>query len=921
MRPIYMEMSAFGPFAEKTVVDFEKLGSSGLYLITGDTGAGKTTIFDALTFALFGEASGSVRDQSMLRSKYASPETPTEVKLVFQYGDKRYTVRRNPDYMRPKKSGDGLTSQKAEAELTRPDGSVVTKIKDVDAAIREILGIDRKQFSQIAMIAQGDFRKLLLAETRERQEIFREIFQTRFFQIFQDRLKDAARERSDKADEIRRSIRQYINGTACGEDDVCLPELRKAKEGKLPVADVVELLGVLLEKDRTALGQTERELAELEKQLNVVHAALGRTEELEKAKQSLNAAERDTAAAQEHCACLEKKYAAAAACRPEAEELGRAAAAIEALLPEYEEREKREAELEELRLQLAKKTAAQEADRKSLSAKTAELERLQEEYRTLETAGEDRERLSREKDGAEKCRRELEGFKAVLTDFAALEAELSAKQDAYRRAQAKADASRDEYEQMHRAFLAEQAGLLAQDLLDGEPCPVCGSKEHPAPARLSAQAPKESELKAAKSRAEADARASERASGSAAEALGKKNAAEKELTARGDALFPGTESAAWDGEVRRQIDAEQAKIRLLDEKISAEQKKLQRKQALGALIPQKQIEKDALEKKIVDHEMELVRLKAREEECVRQIAAYGEKLKFAGRKAAVSEKLRLESGKKKIVDGIEAADKALRDGQSRLAELKGKARQLREQLDGVEIPDRSALEAEEQAVQEKKTAATGVSKALNTRLENNEGALGNIRTQSDRLDELEKELGWVKALSDTANGNVARKEKIMLETYVQMTYFDRIVERANTRLMIMTAGQYELKRRAEAGDLRSQSGLELDVIDHYNSTERSVKTLSGGESFMAALSLALGLSDEIQSSAGGIRLDTMFVDEGFGSLDEKSLQQALRALAGLAESNRLVGIISHVSELKEKIDRQIVVAKEKSGGSSVRIEY
>ena len=197
--------------------------------------------------------------------------------------------------------------------------------------------------------------------------------------------------------------------------------------------------------------------------------------------------------------------------------------------------------------------------------------------------------------------------------------------------------------------------------------------------------------------------------------------------------------------------------------------------------------------------------------------------------------------------------------------------------------------------------------------------LSHMQRETENLSELEKKYTWLKALSDTANGSVTGKERITLETYVQMTFFDRIIERANTRFFIMSGGQYELKRREEADSLRALSGLELSVIDYYNNTERSVKTLSGGESFKASLSLALGLSDEIQSSAGGIQLDTLFVDEGFGSLDEESLQQAMKALTGLTESNRLVGIISHVAELKERIDSQIVVTKERSGGSRARI--
>ena len=235
------------------------------------------------------------------------------------------------------------------------------------------------------------------------------------------------------------------------------------------------------------------------------------------------------------------------------------------------------------------------------------------------------------------------------------------------------------------------------------------------------------------------------------------------------------------------------------------------------------------------------------------------------------------------------------------------------------MPDKETLTAQRSELADRISDIARRRTLLHTRLTTNGNALENLRAKGSDLDGLEKQLSWTKALSNTANGTLSGKEKIALETYVQMTFFDRIIARANTRFMVMSGGQYELKRRREAEDNRSQSGLELDVIDHYNSTERSVKTLSGGESFKASLSLALGLSDEIQSSAGGIRLDTMFVDEGFGSLDEESLQQAIKALAGLTESNRLVGIISHVSELKERIDRQIVVSKDKHGGSRITL--
>ena len=256
MRPLKLKISAFGPYAGVTELNLEKLGENGIYLITGDTGAGKTTIFDAITFALFGEPSGDNRESSMLRSKYAEPDIPTEVELVFSNNGKEYTVKRNPEYERPAKKGDGMTAQKADACLTYPNGRVVTKPKDVSVAIREIVGIDRNQFSQIAMIAQGDFLKLLLAETKDRQKIFREIFKTGYYQILQDKLKSESGALSRKYDEAKLSVQQYINGILCDEDDVLSLEVEKAQAGNMMTADVIELIKILIKNDKKQREET-----------------------------------------------------------------------------------------------------------------------------------------------------------------------------------------------------------------------------------------------------------------------------------------------------------------------------------------------------------------------------------------------------------------------------------------------------------------------------------------------------------------------------------------------------------------------------------------------------------------------------------------------------------------------------------------
>ena len=293
MRPIKLTVSAFGPYAGKTVLDLDKLGENGLYLITGDTGAGKTTIFDAITYALYGEASGDNREPSMFRSKYAEATTPTEVELVFSYAGKTYTVKRNPEYERPKSRGEGFTTQKAEVQLKYPDGRVVTKQRDVDNAIRDIMGINRSQFLQIAMIAQGDFLKLLLAPTEERKKIFRQIFKTQLYQDLQDRLKKESGQLNDKCDAAHNSIKQYIDGITCDENDVLSIEVEKAKNGLLPAKDVMDLIDRLLTQDNDKKTAIQKSISDADKALEIVNANLGKIEAKEQTQKALDQAQKN----------------------------------------------------------------------------------------------------------------------------------------------------------------------------------------------------------------------------------------------------------------------------------------------------------------------------------------------------------------------------------------------------------------------------------------------------------------------------------------------------------------------------------------------------------------------------------------------------------------------------------------------------
>ncbi len=918
MRPLKLTLSAFGPYAGRMELDFEKLGTEGLYLITGDTGAGKTTIFDAISFALFGDASGANREPSMLRSKYADPKTPTEVELVFRYGSKVYTVTRNPEYMRPKGRGDGMTKQAADARLLYPDGQVIAKVKDVNAAIRDILGLDREQFAQVAMIAQGDFLKLLLADTRERQKIFRNIFHTNLYVLLQDQLSKAAGAVKSQWEEAGNSIRQYIDGILCREDSPLLPRVLQAKSGSLPIEEVCALLEQLLAEDLAEQAALEIRLADTDAALETVVAGLSQAQAHQKATDALQKTEMDTEIQTRRLEMLTEALAAARSREPELDNLSRQITAIDLLLPDYDR-------LAALQKELTGITEKQRrAQQQHLSAEAAkqqlmeQIGQLKEARKQLESAEAEKERLLRDKLTLTEQQTKTRALRSSISLLRQQRAACQAAQEAYRKAQQHSTKLRQDYEAMNRAFLDEQAGIIAAALTEGMPCPVCGSLSHPRPAQATVSAPTEEAVKAAGAASERAARATEKASAAAAGELGK-------VTTMEDRIKPEIQALLGDMETDR---AEQAlvsmerdlnnRIALLDRQILEAETAVRKKAALDTQIPQKEAALAQTEQQLTQAGQQIAGAEAAAAAVREQASALKERLVYPEKAAALAEKRQLESARSQIQQIIAKAEQDHTACRESLAALAASAAQLRRQLEELPPVDSVALEEQRTALNTLKNDIRNRQKELHSRITANSLSRRNIQLKAADLSALEEQQKWMKALSDTANGNIRGKERIMLETYIQMTYFDRIVARANLRLMKMTGGQYDLKRRRTAENLRAQSGLELDVVDHYNGTERSVRTLSGGESFKASLALALGLSDEIQMSTG-IQLDTLFVDEGFGSLDPESLNQAYHTLAGLTEGNRLVGIISHVAELKERIDKQILVTKDKSGGSRAQL--
>lgn len=920
MRPIKLTISAFGPYANETILEMDKLGDKGLYLITGDTGAGKTSIFDAIAFALYGEASGDNRENAMLRSKYSVPETPTFVELEFIYGNKTYKIRRNPDYERLSKRGGGMTTQSADAELTYPDGKIVTKIKDVNTAVQEIMGIDRSQFAQIAMIAQGDFLKLLFSPTEERKKIFRHIFKTQPYQILQDRLRNEANNLERQFEEVKNSINQYIKGLACDENDVLNLELIKSKDNALPVSDTIELADKIIKQDEQKHKENNEILEHIDIALGKINQLIGKAEAVKTAKIAMETATKDLVAKSEEEVTLITKHKLSEEKRPVIDALNNEIITQKNNIVNYDEYNLKVVQLNTSLKSLNEEDYINKNLKTELDKTKEALTITEEDFELVKNTELETQVLTSLKIEKETRLTKVKDLETALIEFRQLAKNLKATQDEYEKIRSEVALAKNDYYSKNQVFLDSQAGLLATTLIVNEKCPVCGSTEHPSPAPLSAESVSKEDVEKANKVFDEFQKKENQLSTEAGTLLGKKETKGNELKKMSEELFGKGSSDEMKEKIYQETESLSQEIKTIETKIKEEEEKARKKTLYEGKIKSLKKSIEETTTKVSTSDSNISSLSSTVEHLKEETTKQKSNLKFANKSEALSGIDKLEKTKNTLEASIETAKKALENCHSELARLKGTISSLKSQLESSEKIDLDTEITNKKELSSQKTALDLKNQTIHSRLNNNTMALKNINTQVAVILHLETKLTWVRALSTTASGNISGKEKIMLETYIQMTYFDRVIARANTRLMKMTSGQYELIRRKGATNYRSKSGLDLDVIDHYNGSTRNVKTLSGGESFKASLSLALGLSDEIQSSVGGIKLDTMFIDEGFGSLDSESLQQAINVMAGLTESNRLVGIISHVSELKEKIDKQIIVKKNQNGVSVVEIQ-
>lgn len=932
MRPLRLTLSAFGPYAAETTLDLEKLGKGGLYLITGDTGAGKTTLFDAITYALYDHSSSGTREGSMLRCKYADDKTPTFVELEFEVHGVRYTVRRNPEYQRPKARGEGMTTEKADATLTYPDTRPpVTKAKDVTAAVQEIIGLDYNQFSQIVLIAQGQFTKLLNASTEERSRIFRKLFRTQRYAQLQERLQAEAAALNQQRAAQNAKLDSLLGGLQFAPDDPDAEALRALCAQTVPET-ALALLDALTARQAAALEEAGTALQTTEAQLNTVQQQLGAAAQAQQLAQQLAARQAELAAAKP----------ALDAARTEADRHAGDAAQLDALTAQVTQAQTALAAYDALDALCRQQNEARDAARLAAAQakkRRTQLDSLNAELAAAESAlaalaDADTRLLALQNHSAQLAQRSaaLEKLEQRLADCQRQAKTAHTAQESYRTAAAAQDEAHARRDALERAFLDAQAGLLAENLVEGTPCPVCGSTHHPTRALLPHTAPTQVQLEAARQAAAKADKQAQTASAAAQRAMAAANEAKASLRRDAETLLPerftapeGTVPLTFAlmtnvlAEERAALQTEQADCAALCRQAEAD---CRRKAQLEADRQAKTRQRPALEQAAAEADRSAAAQNASADALEGQIAQRRAALPYPQRADAQAALDKLEADRSTLRTGMETAQRKLKQAEQSVAAAEAAVEALTAQQTAAqkEQPACSAeeLTARQAALTAARETLRSREKQLSAQLLPNRKTAAQYRAAAEARQALESRWQWVSALAATAGGTLTSKQKIKLEAYIQMNYLDRILRYANTRLMQMTAGQYELERIG-AENQRSQSGLDLGVIDHYNGTRRSVKTLSGGESFKASLALALGLSDEVQSSAGGIRLDTLFLDEGFGSLDEESLELAIRVLSGLTEGDRLVGIISHVGALKDRIDRQVVVHKARTGGSAIEL--
>ena len=1033
MRPIKLTISAFGPYASKQVIDFEELKGRNIFVISGKTGAGKTTIFDAISYALYGEASGESRETDSLRSHFADDNTETYVELEFELRGERYIVNRVPKQKKKRVRGDGYTEKTADATLILPDGKVITKVKNVTDKIIEILGITREQFKQIVMLAQGEFKKLLLADSVEREGIFRKIFNTYDFEKIQAELKDKAANLSKNRTKSKHEMEINLKNIK-GEHDIVIDEY-------VDFPLVIEKLKDLLERDNNIYKTLNEEGKEVDNNLQVKNqekAIIETNNNLIKEKEIITKA-------LEELLSKEDEY------KNKAKTIidGKNAKEVKYIEDKLVENNKKLAKREEdynlslknidslkLKQEEANKLLqieeSKECDREKLSVEINNLNKLEEKIIELDSlnnkvmhlkqsAENSKLQIINNKKETEELKKSKEEKELQLKDIATLETkkvelesdikaknktldevrelfkvirsfqntyiEHNNKAKEYKEFEVEYKKVKENYEAMDDLYKKEQAGILASKLQENEPCPVCGSTNHPNKATIkeNLKIPTKEELKVAKENLDKLEKENLEKINNLTTLNSNKTTYLEQVnnhlsmlsaTLNIDKTFNSETAQVVKNlgtELKSVIDKLKDELLKVIDKISLKEKiekELnlitttinEREQSLIKLEEseknytteltqnitkideyKKEIPENITDLKTLNNLIEvktkelniskekLAKLRLENENLAKKLEGENStskeinksieelKLEIANNQTNFNEAIKeqgfdniedYENAKLKI-SMVEVLEKEVENYNSELKLTKAKREDIVNKTKDIVFMDITTIDEEIKSIQENKKELEGKLRDLHSIIDNNKTVLKNVENLNIEFKEIEEEYKVVGELADLANGKKA--PYISFERYILASYFEDIIEAANIRLEKMTGDRFSLIRKTSKSKGAGQKGLELEIYDNYTDSSRDVSSLSGGESFKASLSLALGLSDIVQSNAGGVSLDTMFVDEGFGTLDPQSLDNAIDSLLELQRGGRLVGIISHVEELKERIDAKLEVTSTSKG--------
>ncbi|ALC17237.1 DNA repair exonuclease SbcCD ATPase subunit [Desulfuromonas soudanensis] len=1015
MRPLTLIMTAFGPFSGTETIRFTDLGENPLFLINGPTGSGKTTILDAICFALYGKTTGDEREGAQMRCDLSAADTLTEVTLEFRLSGRRFRIRRVPEQQRPKSRGEGTTTQAPEAQLVELQGDglerliVSSKVSEATREIEELTGLSVDQFRQVMVLPQGKFRQLLMAESNEREKIFSQLFQTSIYKALEENL----RSRSAKIRQDRERQQQLRQGILEGADLESAEALETELTTRAREAEDALRLKTDREKAYVASGRAQQLALDLEK-------AFVELERLEAGEANLQTQKECVAGKRLRLTAAEE----ALKLKPVFDERSRSQKALQSaetgLALAAEARDRAQvllAQAEEERQSAEKLSEPLDAAKQEvvrLEGLRARATRLAEARQTREQAGGDvktaQARLQHSEATLQETMRQREAAEQKQTDWQnelstlgdkQLQEKLLADQlasrreiDTLQRQLARHRAELEKGEALGRRLLNEheaqsrharslelawhqgQAAILAAELQTGQPCPVCGSSEHPAPARSEAAIPSEKELEQARVRAQETSLLLSAAREAYGEIRGKVGHAQKQLDDLQIRLgessqLPVDQLQSHHARLKQEVAALQARRReftvLTDALKQLKEGEAEARKARDLAASQAAETTTALEKartRVQDAEQELpehyrpvgaldaaiARTRVEAGELEQRIAAAGQRYKEAhgrweaagatlvaaeqARQRAQEELASAQSRRDEALAASPFADEqsygaalldeaqvatlrqAVADYDQQCQRIAGAVEQQRAAVEGRSRPDLQRTEAELLQAEEAKNAALTLWQHLDGRRQLLEATRSKLEKAARDQAELDRRYAVIGTLSDVANGQTGKK--ISLQRFVLSVLLDDVLIEAGHRLSLMSKGRYQLLRKEDRSKGNKASGLELEVEDAYTGKVRAVATLSGGESFMAALSMALGLSDVVQAYAGGIRLDTLFIDEGFGSLDAESLDLAVRTLIDLQASGRMIGIISHVAELKEQMPLRLDVISGRDG-SRVRL--